>query len=123
MADVLRDQQTCTASLQDLDDDRTETVEQMRVASQSGAIDVRKLAAIRYDVAQIDEHKARLRADHVRYEKQLELCRKAIQQADAAVKSLERLRDKKLKQHEHKESRKSEINLQDAWAATNLRSV
>lgn len=95
----------------------------MRSASQAGAIDVRKLAAIRYDVAQIDEHKARLRADHARYEKQLTLCRQAVQQADAAVKSLERLREKKLKQHEHKEARQSEINLQDAWSAVNLRTT
>ncbi|MCG6154508.1 flagellar FliJ family protein [Rubinisphaera margarita] len=123
MADVLRDQETCTASLQDLDDDRTETLEQMRTASLSGSINVRKLASIRYDVAQIDEHKLRLRADHSRYEKQLELCRQAVQQADAAVKSLERLRDKQLQQHDHKEARKTEISLQDAWASVNLRAT
>jgi flagellar export protein FliJ len=122
MADVLRDRANCEESLENLRGEREQSLEFMRNENSDGQVNVRRMASLRYDVSRLDQNKRELMSHFDRYEHQLELCRQAVQQADAAVKALERLKEKQQKADEAKQIQKSEIELQDAWAAVNLRS-
>ncbi|HCS52898.1 flagellar FliJ family protein [Rubinisphaera sp.] len=122
MAEVMRDRANCEDSIGKLQSERDSSLETMRSENSSGQINVRRMASLRYDVSQLDRNKRELMSRIARYEHQLQLCRQAVQQADAAVKTLERLKEKQQKVDEAKQLKKSEIDLQDAWAAVNLRS-
>lgn len=122
MAEVMRDRANCEESMESLRGERELSLETIRNENSSGQVNIRRMASLRYDVSQLDQNTRELMSHFQRYEHQLQLCRQAVQQADAAVKALERLKEKQHKVDGAKQLKKSEIELQDAWAAVNLRS-
>lgn len=120
MGEILRDQTGCEESLLAIDEEHETIYRNMRHQNVKGTIDVRKIASWRYDATRMEARKREIQAKQNRIEQQLVLCRQAVQQADAAVKALERLREKQQKEYELRESKKVDIELQESWASQHL---
>jgi len=118
MAEVLADHQQFVDQQTEIAEDRAAMLEQIREDSVFGQVDIRRAAASRYYVSQLDGQKRALAAQLNRTEQQLELCRQAVQQADAAVKVLEKLKEKRFKVFQQKELAREELMLNESWAAS-----
>lgn len=118
LADVLKQESDLLDEIKQSQTEREQVSEEIRAGSIQGELNVQQNASRRFYLTQIDQ---KVRQFHLQLEQtrqQLELCRKAVQQADAAVKALEQLKETRLKKHEYLEEKKLEVEMQDTWSAT-----
>ncbi len=118
LADVLKQESDLLREIKQSQTEREQVSEEIRAGSIQGELNIQQNASRRFYLTQID---LKIRQFHLQLEQtreQLELCRKAVQQADAAVKALEQLKETRLKKHEYLEAKNLEVEMQDTWSAT-----
>lgn len=118
MAEVLADRQHVLDRQAEIGAERGDVMDDIRSVGETGQVDIRKAAASRYYLSQLDGETRALSAQLGRTDQQLELCRQAVQQADAAVKVIEKLKENRFRQFQQKELKHEELALNEAWAAT-----
>lgn len=115
MAEVLADQSAHEQQQSELNEEREQTVNDVRQKIDAGKINISSQASYRYYMAQLDGQLRQVSAQIARTNQQLELCRRAVMQADMAVKALEQLREKRKTRHQQKELKQEEQQLQELW--------
>ncbi|MCA8986300.1 MAG: hypothetical protein KDA78_01575 [Planctomycetaceae bacterium] len=120
MSEVLRDIERCELEIQQTLADRAEALQYLRQISESGQLDVRKMSTIRLEIVSHEKSERNQRNSAARYQKQLELCRQAVQKADAAVKALEKLKTRQLQQAQKEEQKRTDLTTQEIWLARNF---
>lgn len=115
MSEVLSDQMANEQQKSELNLEREQIAEEVRHKIDSGKINISSQASSRYYMAQLDGQLRQVSAQIDRTNHQLELCRRAVIQADMAVKALEQLREKRKTRHLQKELKQEEQQLQELW--------
>ena len=118
LGEVQQDLADCTAEADGLLADRADLLTALRSRNASGVLDISAVSARRYELSQLDGQQRILQAKRDRIEQQLQLCRLALQQADAAVKTLESLREKREMLYRQQELKRVELEVQETWSAT-----
>lgn len=106
-----------------LEQHRTDQLGELRQLNDAGELDVDASAARRFFAGQLTGSMANV--DHQRgvVAEQLEMCRKALIEADRAVKALENLEEKQLSEFRYHEERRTQRELEDGWSATHSGEV
>lgn len=97
--------------------ERDQVCEEIRAGSSQGNVDVQSNGSRRFYLSQIDLKINQIQLQIEQTMQHVEMCRKALQQADAAVKALEQLKDNRLQKHEYHEAKQREVEMQDTWSA------
>ncbi len=118
MAEILADQSRCHQQKDELKTERESVITQIREKNTGTGINIQTLAASRYYMAQLDGQSRGLDQQLARTAQQLELCRRAVLQADMAVKALEQLREKRFQKYCQQEIKREELMLQESWLAS-----
>ncbi|MBL4883867.1 MAG: flagellar FliJ family protein [Planctomycetaceae bacterium] len=117
LGSILEQETASLNEIQSTQQEREQVSEEIRVESAQGAVDVQFNASRRFYQSQLDLNIRQVQMQLEQVREQIVLCRKALQQADAAVKALEQLREKRLQKHEYHEAKRLEVEMQDAWSA------
>lgn len=117
LAQALADDRALVAKRESLEHRREVQLAELRTIGQNGRISVEGATARRYYIGQIGTE-IRL-VDHNRsvVAGQIELCRKALAQAEKEVKVLEQLKEKQAAAARHKQLQKEGHELEEAWQA------
>lgn len=98
--------------------EKDSVLDEVRQQTQHEQIQVRHVAARRFYAGQLTIQKAKLQQELAIVQQQAEHCRAALVEADQKVQALEKLEEKQRAEHSYVENRKSELQLEEAWMAT-----
>ena len=122
-AEVLSDDRELLAQRDDLLSRRESQLQELRAIGRAGKVSVDRATARRYHIGRLS---GEIRAvDHRRslVAGQIELCRKAVAQAESEVKVLEKLQAKQAALARSAELRSEARELEEIWHAVRLREV
>jgi flagellar export protein FliJ len=117
LAQVLADDRALVVKREGLQKQRQVQLDELRVLGRIGKFSVDGATARRYYVGQLTSE-IRL-VDHNRsvVAGQIELCRKALAQAEKEVKVFERLKEKQAAHARHEQLHREGLELEEAWQA------
>jgi flagellar protein FliJ len=117
LAGVLADLAREEATHHGLETTRERQLDELRRIGAGGAMDVDGAAARRFHVGVLLGEMRRVEARRRTVEGQIELCRRALVEADRDVRVLERLRERRLGEHRAVADRREQHELEETWMA------
>jgi flagellar export protein FliJ len=94
--------------------------EEIRKLNKSGRVSVDGTAMRRYHTGQLQSRIAAVEQNRRLLAQQLQLCRRALMQADGEVKVLERLEEKQRAAFLYEAERRAQLEREDGWTARRL---
>lgn len=117
MARVLADDRELAAREAMLLDQRGAQLDEIRALDRGERIDIDGSIARRFHAVRLHGELRVLAQNRQVLAGQLELCRRALVEADRDVKALEKLRDRREAEHRAAHERRSNREMEDAWMA------
>lgn len=117
LAKLLDEDSQLEAKLNELLDDQMGQLAEVAGMSQSGRVDVRAAAARRYYATQLRSEAVGLAAARQELAKEIAVQRSQLAAADAAVKAVENLIEKRAEEQRVAADRRTQIRIEDEWAA------
>ena len=118
LGQVLAEETRITQAIGQKDHDKNTVIDEVRQGTQNEQVEVRQIAARRFYAGQLTIQKAKLEQELSVVRQQAEHCRNVLVEADQKVQALEKLEEKQRQEHEYVVNRKSELQLEEAWVAT-----
>jgi flagellar export protein FliJ len=120
LAQIADDDRALAAKRDALADDRRRQLDQLRDLSQTGRVSIDGAAARRYYSGQLLAAMQGLDRQRALVAQQMELCRKALVQADVECKVLQRLEEKQRAAWRYAAERRAQHEREDLWTARRL---
>lgn len=120
LAGLLGDLATEDANRAALVDQTERTLDELREIGRVGAVDVQAAAARRFHVGTIRVRIGEVDQRRAFVERQIELCRAALVEADRDVRVLERLRERRLDEFRLAADRREQRELEEAWTGVRI---
>lgn len=117
MARVLADDRELAARERQLLEQRGAQLDEIRALDRGERVDIDRSMARRFHAARLHGELRALARNRQVLAGQLELCRKALVEADRDVKALEKLRARREAEHRAEHERRTNREMEEAWMA------
>ena len=116
----MADDRELMAQRESLGRQRLNQLDELRLFSRQGVLDVDRSASRRYFASQLIETIHLVEHNQEILTGQLELCRQALVEADREVKGLEKLQEKQLAKHRYEQEHRTNRELEESWLSTRV---
>jgi flagellar FliJ protein len=117
LADVLRQDGELIALRQQVETERGQQIAELRELGSGGGMNVDASASRRYYAGQLSGDIGQIERRRELIARQIAACRQELIRADQAVKSLEKLAEKRLAEFAAAEERREAIEVEETWRA------
>lgn len=117
LARLLADHTAHVEQRRQLESSRLQQLREIDELTRQGSVDVTAAAGRRFHGGVLLGEMQTVDRQREAVEQQLQLCRRALAEADRDVRILENLRERRRAEHEYEWSRRAQNELEDAWTA------
>ncbi|VAX39813.1 hypothetical protein MNBD_PLANCTO02-2797 [hydrothermal vent metagenome] len=117
LAAVLAEDQKMIDQKAEFQQNRLETLEEIKRGGNQGAVDVDGISARRFHSTQLTIYMMGIDQQRTFIARQIELCRQALIQADQDVKVLEQLKEKQQTEFQALQNKKEDRQREESWSA------
>ena len=120
LSQVLAEDQKLIDQKTEIQNNYAETEHHLKLLGQSGQFEIDKASVRRFHLGQLKLQMLQVDEQRRQLEEKLELCRKALLQADQEVKAIEKIKDKKISEHHYEQIKVENRELEENWQAAQL---
>jgi flagellar FliJ protein len=120
LAEVVRQDGELVALLRQVEAERGRQIDELRALGKGGEVDVDASSSRRYYTGQLSSDLGLIERRRKLLAQQIEACRQELIRATQAVKSLEKVSDKRRAEFVHAQERREALELEEAWRALHV---
>jgi len=117
LSQILADDQALQEKRTDLEKSRTQQIDEMKELGLQSELDIDQSASRRFYAGQLSGDMRHIDRDRLVISQQLDLCRKALAQAEQDVKALENVKEKRYREYLYEQEKQEARELEEAWMA------
>jgi len=120
LGEVIRQDGELLALLRQVEAERGRQIDELRALGKGGGVDVDASSSRRYYTGQLSSDLGLIERRRKLLAQQIEACRQELIRATQAVKSLEKVSEKRRAEFVHAQERREALELEEAWRALHI---